>query len=151
MRHIFLLARQRGLDVDAVRDMTPKGSVRQVTRIQAAVLIGALDSGTSPDYSQTPKVPRQRKRRRAGIIPIDAIDITEGQRAMIQALQIDMGWTDERLREWLGQRHFRDGRQMTQMQGREDAQDVIELLKHVVHRHQAAQRRQRIAAPKRTA
>jgi len=152
MRKLHALGKERGKDIDALRAMTPAGSLSMLTVNQAAVLIDALETERSPDYSSRPAAPR-KPRRRAGVIPIDALDITDAQRDKIAALSIDLGWSEQELRAWLGRRHFpdREGdpteRPLTKMETREDAQFVIELLKHIVARKEKlAHRRQRNAA-----
>jgi hypothetical protein len=57
-RQLFALARDRGMDLAAVRDLTPAGSVSALTRTQADALIDRLTLGRA----QAPCRPRRGRR-----------------------------------------------------------------------------------------
>ena len=59
----------------------------------------------------------------------------------IKALRIELGWTQDQFLNWLAGRRFKDGRAMTMIQSSHDAGAVIELLKAVLVKHQAARTR----------
>ncbi len=62
-RWLWGLARKRGLDAEALRNLTPQGSVSRLTVTEASILIDALTDNRRPDYSQRPaattSIPRQ--------------------------------------------------------------------------------------------
>lgn len=128
IRNIFRLGKERGLDINGLRSMTPQSSISKLSRHEAANLIDALQHGRSPDYSKrsTPQRPR-RPRPAAGAIRL----ASDAQRNLVNTLRIEIGWTPEGFRAWLGERHFADGRPMTDIKTSTDAHDVIELMKHV--------------------
>lgn len=69
--YIFLLAAQRGMDVDDVRAMTPEKHVSRLTGPQAMELINALKFGRAPDYqrgSQWGRRPRRPSSRVGRIV-----------------------------------------------------------------------------------
>lgn len=160
-RALFAAARQRGLTTDELRDMTPTGSISMLTRADASRLLdrlnkGSRDQGTKGSRSVAPVSNRRRPRRPKGVVSL----VTAAQRDKLAALRMELGWTDDHLQAWLAKRHFpepvyvlgTDGRfickhrpgerPLTDMQSAGDAQHVIELLKHVIHRrdHYAAKR-----------
>ena len=145
--HIFAIGRERGMTTDDLREMTPAGSISMLTRVQAMHLIDALKRGKSPDYEQKTNAPRKpRQRRPKNVIRL----VTDDQRALIEALRIDLDWTEDQLDAWLRVRHFPgESRNLTQMQTSKDAQFVIELLKRVLDK--TIQGRQRSAAGQSTA
>jgi len=129
-RALFAFAKSKGMDIDDLRALTPLGSISALRRKDAAELLSSLNAGT--DYEH-PRRPVRGARR-----PKDVYRFaTSAQRRKITALSIDLGWTAERLREWLSDRHFLDGRPMSMILDEDaavstkDGADVIELLKVV--------------------
>lgn len=127
---LFAAARSRGLGIDDIRAMTPAGSISKLTRLQARELLDRLNAGT-------PHAVQHRPRRPKGVYAL----VTDAQRNKIEALRIELGWTPERLKEWLGERTHADGRPMTRMDTTADASAVIELLKAVTGRSAVARSR----------
>ncbi len=72
---------------------------------------------------------------------------TDAQRRKIDALCIDLGWSREKFRQWLSDRHHDDGRPLTSIDSSRDAQAVIELLKAVVVRASRARGRDHSGIP----
>ncbi len=141
---IFAIAKQRGKSTDDIRAMTPAGSISMLTCVQAAVLIDALEQGKSPDYDKVPRVPAsKRKRRPKGVFAI----ARDEQRKKIYALANEIGFDGDDLDEWLSKRHFADKRPMdcvlnpAAAVSSNDMNAVIELLKHVLRKKTAFDKR----------
>ncbi len=126
-RALFAAGKRRGMDIDALRSLTPRGSISALSRAEAARILTSLNCGT--DHEHPRRSPR-RPRRPAGVYAF----ASDAQRRKIQALRIDLGWTPEKFQEWLSERHHGDGRPMTRIDSTTDAQAVIELLKVVLSR-----------------
>ncbi len=124
---IFAAARSRGLGIEDIRAMTPAGSISKLTRLQAREVLDRLNAGT-------PHAVQHRPRRPKGVYAF----VTDAQRNKIESLRIELGWTRERLKQWLGGRTHADGRPMTSMDTTADASAVIELLKAVAGRTESA-------------
>lgn len=62
-RALFAAARDRGLSIDDVRDMTPTGSISALTRAEASDLLDRINAGTDFDEHrrQRPRGPRRPK------------------------------------------------------------------------------------------
>lgn len=122
---LFAAARGKGLSTDDLRAMTPNGSISALSRREAFDLLNRLNAGTEHDRP----APSRRPRRAKGMYAF----VTDAQRDLIAAIRLEIGWSDERFRDWLGKRHYRDdpNRPMTDMQSSADAERVIELLKGV--------------------
>lgn len=134
-RALFAAARERGLTIDDLRDMTPAGSISALTRGQASDLLDGLNRGT--DYAHPRKRrPSSRPRRPKCVYGI----ATDAQRRKIESLRIQLGWTLEGLQGFLSERHFSDGRVMTRIDSTSDGRDVIELLKGVRDRSRKGSR-----------
>lgn len=125
---LFAAARAKGLSTDDVRAMTPRGSISALSRREAFDLLNRFNAGTEYDRP----APKRSPRRRRGMYAF----VTDAQRDLIASLRLEIGWTDEQFRDWLGKRHYRDDpqRPMTDMQSSADAERVIELLKGVRER-----------------
>jgi len=126
-RALFAASRAHGMDRNALRAMTPVGSISALTFAQASDLLTRLNAGTPHAHPRkTPRGPR----RPAGVYAI----ATAAQRRKIEALRIELGWTAAGLESWLSERSHVDGRPMTRVDSTRDASAVIELLKAVVSR-----------------
>lgn len=134
---IFAVAKQRGLSIDDVRDMTPAGSVSMLTKVQAAALIDALEKGQSPDYARAATKRPRRDRPAEGSIRL----VSDAQRNTIESLRRDCGFTEASFQTWLSQRSFNDRRPLTDMKTSGDAIFIIELLKRVRDKQRNAQRK----------
>jgi len=131
---LFAAGKARGLDLDALRSLTPAGEISALTFDQAAALLSRLNDGSRFAHPRhAPRGPRRPK----GVYAIAAA----AQLRRVEACRIDLGWTPERLAQWLGERHFADRRTMSKIDSTTDAQSVIELLKAVVLRQVAARSR----------
>lgn len=139
-RALFAAARSRGMDRDDLRAMTPCGSISLLTRDQASALLNRLNrdrAGESPRRYQRPS------RLEPGVYRF----VTEAQVRKVDALRIDLGWAPERLKEFLSDRHYADGRPMATaercpaMDTSSDGIQVIELLKSVSDKADRAARR----------
>jgi len=142
-RAIFAAGKAHGLDIDDLRAMTPAGSISLLTRLQASRLIDRLNAGSENAY---PKRRSRTPRRPKGIHAF----ATPSQLNKIKVLRIDLGWTPERLGEWLSKRHHDHGRPMATVGGgayhlnidsTADASAVIELLKAVLAKTERARQR----------
>src|ERR1043166_5041149 len=126
-RAIFAAARRIGMELDDVRAMTPGGSIKLLSRLQASDLLDRLNAST--EYQHPRKSPRAPRR------PKSVYRIaTPPQLAKIESLRIELDWTSEGLTGWLSERHHGDGRAMTDIQSSSDRQAVVQLLKAVVKR-----------------
>ena len=137
---IFAAARAKGLSIDDIRATTPEKSISKLTSRQAYDLLQLLNKGTAYDRKAPPPERRPRgPRRQAGMYAL----VTAGQREMIAALRMEIGWSDAAFTKWLSKRHYRDDRTrpMTDMESSADAERVIELLKGVLERQRKAQLR----------
>ncbi len=123
----FAAGKSRGMDIDGLRSLTPRGSISALSRAEAARILTSLNRGT--DHEHPRRSPR-RPHRPAGVYAF----ASDAQRRKIEALRIDLGWTPEKFQEWLSERHHGDGRPMTRIDSTTDAQAVIELLKVVLSR-----------------
>lgn len=133
-RALFAIAQDRGWSVDELRSHTPAGSISRMTREEARAVLDRLNGGSpkgrSPDAG-TPDAARaspRRPRRPKGIYAFR----TDAQIRKIEALRIDLGWTQKGMDGFLAERHFPDGRPMNQIDSTADGRDVIQLLIHVL-------------------
>ena len=133
-RALFAAGRAHGLDIEGIRAMTPGGSISMLNRRQAAAILERLNSGT-PHAHPRPTI--RGPRRPKGVYRI----ATQAQLGKIESIRIDLGWSREKLDEWLAGRTFYDGRTMSVIRSTVDANQVIELLKAVAMRHRRAVRR----------
>jgi hypothetical protein len=131
-RAIFAAARAHGLSTDDVRAMTPAGSISKMSAVEACALLERLNSGT--DYQRDRRERPRSPRRPKGVHAM----VSEPQKRRIASLRIDLGWTHEKLAEFLAKRHYSHGGAMSKMLTTADGSEVIELLKGVQTRHQAA-------------
>lgn len=131
---LFAAGRARGLTIDGLRAMTPAGSISLLTFDEAAALLTRLNAET--DYAQ-PRKPDRGPRRPKGIYAIR----TPAQLGKVESLRIELGWTVDRLLEFLRGRTFTDGHAMDKWASTDDGRHVIELLKAVLKRQRAAQSR----------
>ncbi len=174
---IFGLARRRGLDIDAVRAMTPQGSVKKMSALEASVLIDAMQQGDAPDYSKPPRGYHKKRlkkvKRRA---PKNVVrPPTPDQMSMWEALLDKLAENGERNRQlrirldkprngddapvtaarvlkWLGKRHYAThGGAMNRMLTSDDCKECIELLKAVIGRSRKATQRLQDEARQRSA
>lgn len=124
-RALFAAAERLGWSLDDLRAVTPGGSISKLTVRQASELLDRLNAGTpAAEQHATRRGPRRPK-------TVFAMP-TPAQRVKLDALREALGWTAERLNEWLSERHYSHGGAMNQMATSRDAREVIELLKHVV-------------------
>lgn len=139
LKKLWTAARGAGFDRDAVHGMLPKGklSTRDLTLIEAAQLIDAIENQKSPDYATKPDFHGRSKRRPKGVYAI----ASDAQRNTIEGFRVELGWSEEAFTDWLSKRHFADGRDYTKYQSSGDAVAVIELLKGVLERTRAAAKR----------
>ena len=134
-RALFAAAGDRGLSIDDIRDMTPAGSISALTRAQASDLLDRVNAGK--DFDE-----RRRKRPRGPRRPKGVFAMASpAQRAKIEALRIDLGWTPDGLAGFLAERHYSHGGSMSKILTTADASEIIELLKAVLNRQRAAARR----------
>jgi len=131
---LFAAGAARGLSIDDIRALTPAGSISMLSRAQASDLLDRMNSGTA--YAH-PRPVRRGPRRPKGVYRVR----TPTQLAKIEALRVQLGWTAEGLAGWLSERHYVDGRPMTRIDSSADGVAVIELLKGVLKRTEAAQAR----------
>lgn len=130
-RALFAAAERLGWSLDDLRAVTPGGSISKLTVRQASELLDRLNAGTpAAERHATRRSPRRPKNVLA--MP------TPAQRVKLDALREALGWTAERLNEWLSERHYSHGGPMSQMATSRDAREVIELLKDVVRRSKKA-------------
>ncbi|MCK6483771.1 MAG: hypothetical protein L6R00_06520 [Phycisphaerae bacterium] len=124
-RLLFRLAAMRGLDLDALRDLTPAGSVSALTIVQAAALIDRLSPAAAERQDEGGPPPRPRPpRQRPGTIRL----ATAPQRRHIAWLRDTLGWDEPHLENFLRGRTFPDGRPMHEYRTADDARRVIRLL-----------------------
>ncbi len=124
-RAIVLAGRQRGMDLDQLRGMTPAGSLRALSFDQAAAILDRLHDGRpAPERKRRPP-----RRSRPGILKM----VTLRQRETIASLQVRIGWGDERLDEFLW-RTF--GLRMQTLASRRDASRIITILGRVLEHKQ---------------
>lgn len=135
-RALFAIAKDRGWSIDELRSRTPAGSISGMTRAEARALLDRLNGGSpvgrSPD-ARTADAARasphaRRPRRPKGIYAFR----TDAQIRKIEALRIDLGWTQDGMDAFLAERHFGDGRPMNKIDSTADGRDVIQLLLHVL-------------------
>lgn len=122
---LFTAASRCGMDIDELRALTPAGSISALTRGQASALLDRLNGGTEwqRDRRERPRAPRRPK----GVYAIR----TAAQIRKIEAIRIELGWTQRELDAWLGARTFKDGRAMNLIDSTADGIEVIQLLLHV--------------------
>lgn len=124
---LFAWAQAKGLGIDDLRALTPAGSISAMSHDQASALLQRLNAGSGYEHPrQAPRGPRRPK----GVYRL----ATPAQRRKIESLRIELGWTPQGFEGWLSERHFGDGRAMTQIASSIDAIEVIELLKAVLSR-----------------
>lgn len=116
-----------------------------LTRPQASALLDRLNCGRA----EARRPYRRPERLPAGVYRF----VTQAQVRKVEALRIDLGWTVDRLRVFMADRHYADGRPMATadrcpaMDSSADGVEVIELLKSVCRKaDQAARRRGKVAA-----
>jgi len=126
-RAIFAAGKVKSLTIDDLRAMTPTGSISALTRGQASDLLNRLNAGTQYEH---PRKTARGRRHPKGVYAL----ATPAQHRKIESLRIQLGWTTEGLRGWMSERHFTDGRPMTQIDSTADGVAVIELLKGVLER-----------------
>lgn len=140
-RKLFALARERGLDLDDLRAMTPAGSISLLRIDQAAELIDRIEGRPNP--APPPRTAHRRPRLPAGVIRL----ATAEQRAEIdrlaEAISAHYGWTRADLEAWLQPRRHR----LTPDTSRE-AMETIRFLRQVLMQARCARwrTRQRSAA-----
>lgn len=138
-RAIFAAGKARGLDLDALRELTPSNSISAMSRSQAGALLERLNGTDNHCDARIGRHDRHRRPRRPkGVIGM----VSTAQRAKIDSLRIDMGWTVEGLAGFLAERHFSHGGPMSRMLTSVDGIEVIELLKQVLQKQRAADRKQ---------
>jgi hypothetical protein len=118
------------MSIDDLRALTPAGSISAMTHRQASDLLNRLNARTEYEH---PRKTKRGPRRPKGVYRL----ATDAQRAKVESLRMYLGWTPDRLSEWLGERHHKDGRPMTRIDSSIDAVAVIELLKAVLGRVQS--------------
>lgn len=122
-RAIVLAGRRHGLDVDDLRGLTTRGSLRALSFEEASDLLDRLNNGRA---RRTEPARRPRSRRAdPGVVRI----ITERQRAVIASYRDRLEWSDEHLDGFL-KRTF--GLTMRTLARRHDASRVITVLRRVV-------------------
>jgi len=127
-RAIVMAGRRLGMDVDALRAVTSKGSITALSFEEAATLLDRLNTGRE---RPTEPVRRETARRSApGILKM----ITARQREVIASYQGRLGWTDARLDEFM-RRTF--GLTMATLARRYDASRAITVLRKLVDHHAA--------------
>jgi hypothetical protein len=123
-RALFAAARRRGFDRDDLRAMTPAGSVSALTIAQAGELLDRLNAGTEHD--------RTRGRHRPARLPSGVVRfVTASQRAKIESIRLELGWTPQRLDEFLSGRTYDRGGAMNVIRTSRDGMNVIQLLRGV--------------------
>lgn len=139
---IFAAARSRGLSIDDIRGMTPQGSVSKLTAAEASRVLDAINAGTPHELvrRKRPRSPRRPK----GTIRL----VTPEQHRLIAALRIELGWTENQLREFLAARTFAHGGKMDKVTTTADGIEAIELLKGVRDRQAAASRKRLDGMPR---
>lgn len=147
-RALFAAARAQGMSRDDLRDMTPTGSVKALSRAQATALLERLNGGRRDRQTRQTKRP---SRLPPGVFRF----VTDAQVRKVDALRIDLGWSVEDLRSFLSERHYADGRPMATpdrcpaMDSSADGVQVIELLKSVSNKADRAAERRRSQADRR--
>lgn len=141
-RKLFVLADERGMSIDDVRDMTPAGSISALSRAEAAALLDRLSGGA--DFQEHRRARPRGPRRPKGVSAM----ATDAQRSKIESLRIDLEWTPEGLVGFLSERHYSHGGPMANagqlaILTTADGIEVIELLKSVVGRQATAAARRR--------
>ena len=115
LRHVF--------DLEALRGMTPRGSLRALSFVQACSLLDRLN-GERPVAEDSR--PRPRKRRsKPGVIGL----VTSRQREHIAKLQRALGWTDARLDSFL---EHTFSLRMAGLARRTDASRIIAILEKLL-------------------
>jgi len=150
--YIFNLARQRGMDVDEVRAMTPNGSISKMSTQEASILIDALKRGVPPDYSQRPRgyhkrpVATRRPRKRKGVVRYPSTEQAKLWCDLVKEIRTMWGWTSAEMGKWLSKRRFKGGGPMNRPISSNDIVEGIEFLKIVrIKARRAIQSRQRSA------
>jgi hypothetical protein len=124
-RRAIVLAGQRlGMGVDELRSLTRTGSLRALSFEQAGELLDRLNSGRQRPTTAAAGPSRSRRAAR-GVLRI----ITDRQREVIASYQDRLGWSDERLHEFL-QRTF--GLSALTLANRQDASRAITILRRIV-------------------
>jgi len=140
---LFAAGKARGLRIDDLRALTPANSISLLTRLQASRLIDRLNAGSESAY---PKRRSRAPRRPKGVYAVSSPQ----QRLKIESLRTELGWTPERLGEWLSKRHHDHGRPMATLHdgsytlnidSTADASAVIQLLIAVLAKTERARER----------
>lgn len=153
-RAIVLAGRAHGFDVDALRAMTPAGSLRALSFSEASTLLDALNegkgreqdkhrspceanadgSGSRPPTGGGPSRPRRPayRRGRPGVLRI----ITQQQRTAIAAIQARLGYSgasvDDLCRKTCGVA-------LAELASRRDASRLITVMQRVADWHDGRQ------------
>lgn len=131
---IVIAGKARGMSLDDIRALTPKGSVSMLTAREAAQLLSRLNSGTAYDK---PAPPRQR-RRPNGIVAIPTGWLLSKDSAMCRELRAQYGWSEQQLTDWLTKRTLPSGASAARPATGRDYQERIELIKGVLTRARKA-------------
>lgn len=131
-RALFAAALARGLSIDELRALTPRQSVSALTVREAAALLDALNGRTGGVRGVARK--RREPRRPAEVYAV----ATQAQFAKIEAVRIELGWTRERLADFLAARRYDHGGPMSIILSTRDGRDVLQLLSVVLKRTKAA-------------
>lgn len=147
--YMMRLAHQRGMNVDDVRDMTPEHcvrSLRNLSKIEASVLIDALKEGKQPDYSRRPKWSRKPKTARPprlpqGVVRMPTIEQLNMDMQLVEWLAAAWKTTVGGVEQWLAKRHYKShGGPMHVIRTAGDCVERIELMKAVRFRTENAAR-----------
>ncbi len=150
--YIVRLAHQRGMDVGDVRQMAPPHcgeSLRNLSKLEASVLIDALKNGTQPDYSKRPRWSRGPKNDRPrrlpkGVARQPTIDQLEMDRELVEWLAHHYGTTVGGIEKKLATKHYRShGGPMNVIRTSSDCVERIELMKAIKAKAIAAAEKRR--------
>lgn len=136
---LWSLARQRGLDADELRAMTPHGSVRSLTIAEASALIDRLKGHQSPSREGGGSLPRPRAI--PGIARQPAIEQLILDGSLVRWIAQRYHKTIKEVEAWLATRHYRShGGPMNLIRTSADCVERIELLKAVKAKAERAAR-----------
>lgn len=127
LRMLHALAKRRGLTHEDLRDVAGVGSLKDLTRAEAARVIDRLDA-------DRPEPPRRRARTRAANVIRQA---SIYQVNMLCALAHDLGWESERRDGWLHKRHGIASLAARLFSSR-TASEAITQLQQALRKHAAA-------------
>lgn len=144
-RAIVLAGKTRGLDVDALRALTPNGSIRALSFEDASMLLDRLNQPTLVDEDprpagrRKPSAGRGNGRRSApGVYKM----LTPRQREVIASYCRRLGWGPDRLDE-LTLKLF--GLPMRRVGSRRDASVLITVLRRIVDHVEAKRQGEGVA------